>query len=136
MTTLALAVLVGTGSGLLVVGGLSLVVVIARLAQGEGERDRLLHAALTAPDRAALVARERAREAVVEAAPRVLSWLDEIVHLDRVPRACGACGTPNASCDMDCANAAYMSRDTRALRAALDALAAPTTTTGGDDAAG
>ena len=41
--------------------------------------------------------------------------LDVIDH--GVPESCGACGTPNATCDGDCVAAAYLASDQRKWRA-------------------
>jgi hypothetical protein len=60
----------------------------------------------------ALAAREaEVREARKPHIDALVGWLHELVAQGRVPRTCGACGTPNASCDMDCAVSAYMSND-------------------------
>jgi L-lactate utilization protein LutB len=32
----------------------------------------------------------------------VTTTLCDILDMNRIPNSCGACGTPNASCDMDC----------------------------------
>lgn len=77
---------------------------------------------------------------VVNAAPHVEAALGEMEQAlrtsfnvierleaaERPIRSCGACGTPNAACDMDCMEAAYIARDIAKARAVLRRYALPT----------
>ncbi len=53
----------------------------------------------------------------LESALRIATGLMES---GRVPRSCGRCGTPSASCDGDCVDAAYISRDLYRAQRVLD----------------
>lgn len=50
---------------------------------------------------------------------KAVTLLTDLIHEGNIPRSCGACGTPNATCDGDCMGAAYLSRDVGELRRAL-----------------
>lgn len=63
-----------------------------------------------------LVAQQR------EALSTALNRAEQLFASDRPPpRSCGHCGTPSASCDGDCADAAYISQDLWKARAVLAA---------------
>ena len=60
-------------------------------------------------------------------APKVVSDLLEQLELykrENYPETCGACGTPSASCDTNCMDAAYMARHDAAIHHAQDWLGA------------
>jgi hypothetical protein len=50
----------------------------------------------------------------------LLEYVPKLYTSD-IPRSCGACGTPNACCDMDCMEAAHMSH-TIGLRRRLEKM--------------
>lgn len=60
-------------------------------------------------------------------APRVIVDLLAQMELHKredYPATCGACGTPNASCDTNCMDAAHMAQHDAAIHRANDWLAA------------
>ena len=47
-----------------------------------------------------------------------LAWCIGVIdHEVKPPESCGGCGTPNANCDGECADAFYFSKHMRAARA-------------------
>lgn len=54
-----------------------------------------------------------------EAMQRGILELEGMLRDGRVPRSCGACGTPDAACDGDCMSYSYICRDLQRMRTAL-----------------
>lgn len=64
--------------------------------------------------------RDRSRE--LEAMLTLIVAANPEYRLEEIPKSCGACGTPNASCDMDCATAASMAQHNAVIRKAKKLL--------------